>query len=122
MDTHVHDLDAALRDAITVENEALAEDFPIPSSIAQANAKKLLPLLYAIASCRFEVYPTPDAEVAIDARWHVGSSLILLCDSQGGALCLVNNRGNSRQASYSNAEALPDGFVREAIDELASAD
>lgn len=115
-----HELDAALSDAKTVESEAIEENFPVPSALAQENAHGLLTRLYAIKPCQFEVYPTPDGEVAIEARWHRGSSLLLLCDLQGGALCLVNSHGNNRRANYSNVDALPDGFIREAINELAS--
>ena len=116
----VPDLRDALDDARAVESEAIEEGFPIPSALALANSRKLLPLLYGIRPCRFEVYPTPDGEVAIDARWQAGSSLLLLCDSQGGALCLVNNHGDNRRASYSNTALLPDGFVREALIELTA--
>ena len=116
------DLRAALEDVNTIENEALEEDLPVPSLLAHTNTRKLLPRLYAIEPCRFEVYPTPDGEIAIDARWRARSSILLLCDSQGGALCLVNNRGNQRRASYSSVDTLPDGFIREAMIELAYSD
>lgn len=114
------DLQDALDDAKAVESEAIEECFPMPSSLAQENSRKLLPLLCAIKPCRFEVYPTQDGEVAIDGKWRAGGSILLLCDWQGGALCLVNNRGNNRRASYSNDDALADGFIREAMRELAS--
>ena len=51
-------------------------------------------------------------------RVDVGVSVILLCDSNGGALCLVNMNGKHRRARYSSAEILPDGFLREALTEL----
>ena len=44
--------------------------------------------------------------------------MLLLCDSDGGALFLVNMKGKHRRARYSTTEALPDGFIREAIAEL----
>ena len=51
----------------------------------------------------------------IDAPGGHGRSVLLLCDSEGGALCLVNMNGAHRRARYSDADLLPDGFVREAL-------
>ena len=74
--------------------------------------------MHAISSRRYEIYPTPDGEIAIDAPGGYGRSVILLCDSDGGALCLVNMNGKHRRARYSSIETLPDEFLREALTEL----
>lgn len=111
-------LNDALRDLRNVTNEANEEGFPPPSSTASNNAERLLRAMYAISSRRYEIYPTPDREIAIDAPNGYGRSVILLCDSDGGALCLVNMNGNHRRARYSSTEILPDGFMREALIEL----
>ena len=108
----------ALRDLDDVVEEAEEEGFPVPKEIALDNAKRLLREMYTISPRRFEVYPMPDGEVAIDAPDGRGSSVLLLCDSDGGALCLVNMKGKHRRARYSTTEALPDGFIREAMAEL----
>lgn len=108
----------ALRDLDEVVEEAEEEGFPIPKEVVLENSKRLLREMYAISPRRFEVYPMPDGEVAIDAPDGRGSSVLLLCDSNGGALCLVNMKGKHRRARYSTTEALPDGFIREAMAEL----
>ena len=108
----------ALRDLYQVVDEADEEGFPKPGGAALKNAKRLLREMYAISPRRYEVYPMPDGEVAIDAPDSRGSSVLLLCDSEGGALCLVNMKGKHRRARYSTTEALPDGFIREAMAEL----
>ena len=90
----------------------------MPSKLAMGNARRLLEAMYRISGRRFEVYPTPDGEVAIDAPGETGRSVLLLCDSQGGALVLVNMNGKHRRARYSDSNLLPDGFVREALAEL----
>jgi len=115
-------LAAALRDLEEALDEAAEEDFPTPQEAAFDNARRLLRAMYAISPRRFEVYPTPDGEIAIDAPDGRGSSVLLLCDSDGGALCLVNMKGRHRRAWYSTAEALPDGFVREAMAEIERQD
>jgi len=114
----ISELNDALRDLREASDEARDEGFPQPSKIALENAERLLREIYGISPRRFEVYPTPDGEIAIDAPDGQGRSVILLCDSEGGALCLVNFNGNHRRAQYSTTETLPDGFVHQALAEL----
>ena len=108
----------ALRDLEEVKDEARDKGFPTPADVAYENANRLLKEMCPLSQRRFEVYPMPDGEIAIDASDGQGSSVLLLCDSDGGALCLVNMGGKHRWARYSFAEALPDDFVREALAEL----
>ena len=112
------ELYAALHDLQEATDEALEEEVPVPSEMALENAERLLREMYLISPRRFEVYPTPDGEIAIDAPGGHGRSVLLLCDSEGGALCLVNMNGNHRRARYDTTNTLPDGFVREALTEL----
>jgi len=108
-------LNDALSDLRGARDEAREEGFSQPSDQALQNAERLLKAMYGISPRRFEVYPTPDSEIAIDAPDGQGQSVILLCDSDGGALCLVNMNGNHRRARYATTKTLPDGFVREAL-------
>ncbi len=114
----ISELNDALRDLREARDEARDEGFRQPSDSALGNAERLLREMYGISPRRFEVYPTPDGEIAIDAPDGQGRSVILLCDSEGGALCLVNLNGNHRRARYSTTETLPDGFMHEALAEL----
>ena len=98
--------------------EAAEDGFRPPSGLAVDNARRLLKSLFQAFPRRYEVYPTPDAEVAIDAHGGPGASVIVLCESDGGALCLVNIGDCQRRARYSAADTLPDGFVKEALLEL----
>lgn len=104
-----------LRDSTT---EAREEGFPIPSTAAIRGAERLVKAMYEISPWRFEVYPTPDGEIAIDAPNGRGSSVILLCDSDGGALCMAHLNGSHRSRRYSTTDALPDDFLREVLIEL----
>ena len=112
------DLRDALRDLDEAKDEAREEGFPMPSDTALGNARRLLYAMYGLLPCRFEVYPTPDGEVAVHSSARSGRSILVLCDSDGGVLCLVNINGAHRRARYSDAGSLPDGFVREALAEL----
>ena len=111
-------LSAALNDLREAATEALEEGFPRPSETALNNANRLLRAMHKFSPRRFEVYPTPDGEIAIDAPNGLGSSVILLCDSEGGALCLANLKSGHRRSRYSTTTTLPDGFLREALADL----
>lgn len=112
-------LSDVLRDLSEVAVEAQEEGIQIPSDATLTNAHRLLLAMYRISPQRFEIYSTLDGEIAIDASNGFGCSVILLCDSEGGALCLVNVNGRHRRARYSDMTLLPDGFVQEALEELA---
>ncbi len=116
--THSAKLTEALHDLDAAPQEALEEGFPAPTEVAMRNAARLVRAIYALHTCRLEVYPTVDGEVAIDAPSQRPHSVILLCDAAGGVLCLVNTGRTHRRAHYSDAEQLPDGFLREALAEL----
>ena len=111
--------DPELRDALHDLDEATAEareeNLPAPSETALRNARRLLPAMYRISPRRYEIYPTPDGEIAIDTPSGHGRSVLILCASDGSALCLVNMNGAHTRARYSDADLLPDGFVREAL-------
>jgi len=109
----------ALRDLDEAGTEAREEGFSPPSEAALTNACRLLRAAYEIAPRRFGVYPTPDGEIAVDAPGGPGRSVLLLCESGGGVLCLVNMQGVHRRARYDDTARLPDGFIREALEELA---
>lgn len=110
----------ALADLRTAPDEAREEGLLVPSRKALRNSEHVLREMHRIWSRRFEVYPMPKGEIAIDAPSGTGRSVIVLCDSQGGALCSVNLNGGHRRAHYSDARMLPDGFLRDAISEMTA--
>ena len=112
------ELSDALNDLNEASDEAREEGYTTPSDLALSNAERLLKAMYEIAPRRFEVYPTPDGEIAIDAPSGDGQSVLLLCEPKGGALCLANLRDGHRSNSYPNADALPDSFLRKSLASL----
>ena len=111
-------LNAALDDLKDIVEEAKEDNFPVPSNSVIKTSEELVRKLFNIYPRRFEVYPSQGGEIAIDIHNGKGSSVIILCGPSGGALCLVNINGNSRRAHYSQVNILPDGFVKEALEEL----
>ena len=114
--------DSDLRDALIELKEAVdyarEEGFPIPSQIAITNAERLLKELSKVSSLHLEVYPTPDGEIAVHIPNGRGRSVVLLCGSNGEALCLANLDSGHRRKSYATADALPDRFVSKALVDL----
>ena len=109
------ELHESLEDLSKATLEAISEGFPLPSETAVANAGRLLVAMHQISTRRFEVYPTPDAEVAIDAPGGYGRSVLLLCGSDGETLCLVNLGSEQRQRTYETVDGLPDDFLQKAL-------
>lgn len=112
------DLEDALQELAEVSDYAAEDGIDVPSEIASANAERLLKAMYAISPRRYGVYPAPDGYIAIDARGPNDRGMVVTCDSDGGALCLVSIDGERRRARYSTARQLPDGFIREALADL----
>ena len=112
------DLHEALRDLDQVNEDAREEGYEIPSHLAAGNTRRILYAIYRSVPQHLAVYPMPGGKIAIDMTGGPGRSVLLLFDSDGGALCSVNLDGVHRRASYDNADQLPDGFVRDALADL----
>ncbi len=110
----------ALRELEQVSADAEEDGLDIPSEVAFTNARRLLRAMYRISPRRFGVYPEPGGYIAIDARGANDGIAVVMCDSDGGVLCLVTIGDEPRRARYSTARTLPDGFIRDALRELGA--
>ena len=114
------DLDAALADLAGAVDEAREDGFDPPSDLALRNADPLLRGMYAHRRYRFEVYPTPDREVAIHALER-GRSVLVLCGSDGSVCCSVDLNGKKHCRAYYDPAFVADlpgrfpGFLRDAL-------
>ncbi len=111
----------ALQDLSEVKDEALEEGYPVPSKTAFENAERLLRAMHRIWPGRLAIYPSQGGRIAINAPGGYRRSVMVLCESEGGAVCMVNAHGVHRRAHYDTAVDLPDGFIREALEELGPA-
>ena len=112
------DLADALADLAEAGEEAREDGFPIPDQELLNRAEKLLRKLYVVWPHRFEVYPMPDGEIALDAPNRRDSSVLVLCEPEGEVLCMAHVGGNHQRKRYPSTEHLPDKFLTEALGSL----
>ena len=107
-----------LNDVWLLVDEAPARDFPEPPEGLLQTAADLVRKMFTIYPKRFEVYHTEDNEIEIDIPNLRGSSVVVVCDTQGRASVDVNIRGDYRSRQYASAQLLPDYFLCQALMEL----
>ena len=110
----------ALADLRDARQEAAEEEFTVPSDLALQNAECLLRAMHEILPCRYEVYPMPDGEIAIDTPTPFGTAVIATCEPDGSALCFVHTEQDKQYRRFPIAE-LPNDFLRDGLLELGSA-
>ena len=108
----------ALRDLDELNDEAAEEGIAPPSESAIANADRLLRAIYDILPRQYLVELLPEGIIAITVPGGFRRSVMLLCESDSGALCSVNMNGEHRRKRYAHADQLPDRFLSEALSEL----
>ena len=105
-------LKEAIRDLDNARLEAAEEGYRRPSQLAISNARVILDQMYPVRARRYEVYPMPDGEIAVDAPVD-GSSIVIVCDSEGGVLYLRNVSGEQESVRYQSLSQLSENKLRE---------
>ena len=113
-------LHEALADLDTLSEAAREDDLPEPDTEALANARVLLPKLYAVLPVRYRVSPTERRGVAIDAPMRWGASVAVECAPDDTVYCFATIDGNSRRAKFYQMDGLPDVFIAKALLDLAA--
>lgn len=70
--------------------------------------------MHEILPCRYEVYPTPDGEIAIDAPTSYGTAVIAMCEPDGNALCFVHTEQDKCYRRFPITD-LPNDFLRQGL-------
>lgn len=115
MNTDGANLQESLKELEEVTAEALEDGLEVPSETAFANARRLLEEMCRISPRHFAVYPDYDGYITLDTRGRHHNIMNVMCDSDGGVLCIVVMDGESRRIRHETAEDLPDEFIREAL-------
>ena len=113
---------APLNDALyalaSAMEEARREEFILPSYIALENAKRMLEYMYRISPRHYEVYPTEEGDISIDAPGGYNRSFVALCYNDGRILCLANINGDRKKNLYESRGSSLSSFVTDWLEKL----
>ena len=68
-----------------------------------------------------DIYVMEEGKIAVEVFGTPGRGFLLVCEPTGGALCIVTSDGESRRSRYESVRKLPDGFLKEGLQEIAPA-
>lgn len=101
--------------------EVLILETLIPPEPVLDEAKRIVTSLCALLPQNTDIYPLDGGKIAIEVSPRVGRGFLLVCEPGGSALCIVTVNGVSRRARYENSSGLPDGFLRDGLNDMQSA-
>ena len=110
------DLVDALLDLYGAPKEAEEEGDVVPEKHAIENAERVLRAVYRAAPRPYSVYPMSDGDIAIDAHTPDGTKVVVMCDPNGSARCLVHIDGEFSQQNYDDPSIIPDRFIMDALE------
>ena len=113
-------LNAALAELDDIEAEVAEESLPAIPTGTKDSARRIL-LALAEQSIAPTIYPTRDGEIALYFNAPATKSSVLITvgnDGQGACFSYIN--GRNCRARYEDASELPDGFVTEQLNRLAT--
>ena len=99
--------------------QAEEEGVPVPVRECIENARALLPRLYEIHPAKYHILPS-DRGVSIQPAMRYGASVIIECAPDDAVYCSAAIDGNLRRAEFLQMDGLPEGFITEALRDLAS--
>ena len=109
------DLLEALLDLYDAPRTAEEDGDIVPDRDTLLRAEDILRAMYRTDPRPYSVYPMPYGDIAIDAHSPQGSKVVIMCDPNGTARCLVYLNGESDIREYHDPSVIPDSFVRDAL-------
>jgi hypothetical protein len=103
-----------------LEKDAEDEGNPIPTQDVVAAAERIILNLGPYLPVNTDVYTTEDGGIAIEVFGPPGRGFMLVCEPGDSALCIVTVGSVARRARYESLSMLPDGFLREGLQEVVS--
>lgn len=112
---------AVLGDLAKLTKRAQESGLPAPADALREKAATLVHLLPHHAGLSFQAYSMSGGEIVLSASSKaVKGSVLLTLSPDGPAWCNVRINGEPRRAWYSNTRKWPDGFIMEALAEMAT--
>ena len=114
--------DQMIRDWLhaTEEEARQSNDIVLTKDVIR-EAERIISKLRNCLPLDTDIYPIAGGSVAVEVFGREGFAYLLVCEPGGSALCIVTVNGVSRRARYESSGRLPDGFLREGIEEVRPA-
>ena len=110
------DLVEALLDLYSSPKVAEEDGDVVPEEHALQKAERVLRAVYRAAPRPYSVYPMSDGDIAIDAHTPHGTKVVVMCDPNASARCLVHIDGEFSQQNYDDPSIIPDRFIMDALE------
>ena len=107
-------LENAETELASVVDQAMDDGYPVPPQDQIEQAGYLLREMFAMARGDYSVYPTPDAEIAIDLT-NDDISIIVFIHRDGAAGCFVDTDHSQSNAWYRNFKEVLGAFLKDAL-------
>lgn len=108
-------LKEALGKLADVADQAAKEGYPVPSQDQMEQAERLLQGAISVGPVGYDVYATPQAEIAIDFTTD-DFSIALYSKADGSSECFVDMGGSSQShAWYRNSDEVLGAFFQDAL-------
>ncbi len=105
----------ALADLDDIDEWASELGVAPPDVETRAVARTLLLSLLSKYPAYYQVYPRGEGKIEISVSMHDSHIFFILLKPSGKVSCYLLDCGRKRQAHYSTANLLPDGFFRDAL-------
>ncbi len=104
-----------------LESDAADAGNPTPAQDVIDEAKRIVLGLRPYLPPDSDVYTLEKGKIAVEIFGQHGRGFLLICEPGGSALCIVTIDSVSRRARYESSAALPDGFLKEGLQEVRAA-
>ena len=104
-----------------IESDALSMGYDIPSQSVVLEAERILLRMFHYRQLSYDVYSMSKGRVAIGVNGGFGYSMLVVCEPENTALCIVTINRVSRRARYGDSEFLPDDFVKQGLRQMSAA-
>ena len=101
-----------------IEADAAEMGYEVPKQAVVNVARRILEQMCSYVELPFDAYSMSGGRVAIGVDGGVGRSMIVICEPEGSALCVVTVGSRSRRARYDDASFLADDFVRQGLRDM----
>ena len=102
------------------ETDALEAVQGIPDDEVVAELRRIVTAMHHRWQSEYDVYAMDSRTAAVEIQRDPGQgSLLLLCEPGHQALCIITVASVSRRARYQDSAMLPDGFIADAMRDIA---